>query len=311
MDVPPDARSGSARAADVDRVAHEALEQLLDLPDVCRVGLALTEGGGRRLRFTASDRDPAQGVAWCHIDAYDDVPLTTTVRTGEPVVGGLDDLDDRYAELVARQRSTGVVAIAAVPLVGTGPPAGGLVLFYDAPQGFDDGQRADLQRRASELAARLRRVQAAAPRHGPGLRDQPVGRGVEVSDLDVDAHPSAVGETRRHLRRTLLAWGVDEDVVDTAVLCLSEVVTNAIVHTGAGAELRATLDQGLLTVTVRDRGRHAGDRPLDPTGDRDPADEPDPLRVHGRGLQVLDALADRWGSELDQVGTTVWFVLEA
>ena len=247
----------------MDRVAREALEQLLDLPDVCRVGLALTEGGGRRLQFTASDRDPSQGVAWCHIDAYDDVPLTTTVRTGEPVVGGLDDLDERYAELVARQRSTGVVAIAAVPLIGTGPPAGGLVLFYDAPQDFDDAHRGDLQRRASELAVRLRRLQGGAPRHGPGLRDQPVGPGVEVSDLDVEAHPSAVGETRRHLRRTLRAWGVDEDVVDTAVLCLSEIVTNAIVHTGAGAELRATLDQGLLTVTVRDRGRHADERSLD------------------------------------------------
>ena len=107
MDVPGSPLSGSARDADVDRVAREALEHLLDLPDVCRVGLALTEGGGRRLRFTASDRDPAQGVDWCHIDAYDDVPLTTAVRTGEPVVGGLDDLDDRYAELVDRQRSTG------------------------------------------------------------------------------------------------------------------------------------------------------------------------------------------------------------
>ena len=157
-------------------------------------------------------------------------------------------------------------------------------------------------------------MQAAGPRTGPGLADQPVEPGVEVSDVDVRAHPSAVGETRRHLRRTLQTWGLDDDLVDTAVLCLSEVATNAIVHTGAGAELRATLDQGVLTVTVRDRGRSAGGWSVDQAGERPgddtPDGDPDPLRVHGRGLQVLDALADRWGSELDQVGTTVWFVLE-
>ena len=36
----------------------------------------------------------------------------------------------------------------------------------------------------------------------------------------------------------------------------------------------------------------------------------DPLAVHGRGLQIVDACSTRWGSELDAVGMTVWFVLE-
>ena len=35
------------------------------------------------------------------------------------------------------------------------------------------------------------------------------------------------------------------------------------------------------------------------------------MRVHGRGLQLVEALADRWGSERDAAGTTVWFVIEA
>jgi hypothetical protein len=39
-------------------------------------------------------------------------------------------------------------------------------------------------------------------------------------------------------------------------------------------------------------------------------DSPEPLQVHGRGLQLVDALSARWGSRLDEVGTTVWFVLE-
>jgi hypothetical protein len=32
--------------------------------------------------------------------------------------------------------------------------------------------------------------------------------------------------------------------------------------------------------------------------------------VHGRGLQLVEALSSRWGYELDADGTTVWFVLD-
>jgi len=288
-------------ADDVTRVTFDAL---LRLPDVRRVGLALTEGGGRRLRFTASDRDHGRVVDWCHIDAYDDVPLTTVVRTGKPIVGALEDLDGRYEGVVERQRAQSVAALAALPLVGTGPPMGGLVLFYDRPQVFGPDQQADLVRRAADLAELLRKVQAAAPRREHGLADLPVEPGTQVSHTVVDADPRSVGEARRHLRRSLAEWGVDDDVVDTAVLCLSELVTNAVIHTGAPSEVRATLEQGLLTVTVRDQGA-AG---RSPAGTRD--ERLDPLRVHGRGLQMVGALVARWGSELDTVGTTVWFVLE-
>ena len=37
----------------------------------------------------------------------------------------------------------------------------------------------------------------------------------------------------------------------------------------------------------------------------------DPLQVHGRGLRLVDALATRWGYDLDACGTTVWFTLDA
>ena len=67
-------------------VARSLLADLVALPGVGRVGFALTEGGGRRLRFTASDRSDDARVDWCHIDAYDDVPLTSVVRTGVPVL---------------------------------------------------------------------------------------------------------------------------------------------------------------------------------------------------------------------------------
>jgi anti-sigma regulatory factor (Ser/Thr protein kinase) len=128
-----------------------------------------------------------------------------------------------------------------------------------------------------------------------------VPEGAMVAHHEVVSHPSAVREARQFLRGTLRAWAMDEDTTDSAVLCLSELVTNALIHTHAGCSVRVLLDQGVLTTTVRDNGAR----------DAAPAESlEDPLRVHGRGLHVVDALAIRWGSDLDAVGTTVWFVLE-
>ncbi len=52
--------------------------------------------GGRRLLFCASDRDNDRKVDWCEIDAYEHVPLNHSVRTGEAVVGSLNDLAGCY-----------------------------------------------------------------------------------------------------------------------------------------------------------------------------------------------------------------------
>ena len=72
-------------------------------------------------------------------------------------------------------------------------------------------------------------------------------------------------------------------------------------HAGGRSELRATIASE-LTVSVRDHGG--------PAVDAAPQADADPLRVHGRGLQLVEALADRWGSERDAAGTNVWFSLE-
>jgi anti-sigma regulatory factor (Ser/Thr protein kinase) len=85
------------------------------------------------------------------------------------------------------------------------------------------------------------------------------------------------------------------------VLCLSELVTNAIIHAHAPCVVRVLWEEGVLTTTVRDPGTPAGAS----TGQGE-----DAMRVHGRGLQLVDALATRWGSELNSLGTRVWFVLE-
>lgn len=291
-------------ASGIDEIATCLLTDLAALPGVRRVGFALSEGGGRRLRFTSSDRTTAEGLDWCHIDAYDDVPLTTVVRTGEAVLGERDALDPRYDGYVAHQPEE-VKALAAVPLPGIGSPIGGLVIFLEEPWAFDESQRRLLEATARRAAEAVRRV-----RLGGGDRlDEPDPadeQGVRTAWLVLDDDPRAAGRARRFLREFLAAAvaagaEVSDDLAGTAELCLSELVTNAIVHAGGQSELRATLDTA-LTVRVRDHGG--------PAPDAAPDADPDPLRVHGRGLQLVEALADRWGSEHDAVGTSVWFSLE-
>jgi anti-sigma regulatory factor (Ser/Thr protein kinase) len=281
--------------------SQDALELLGGLPGVHRVGLALTEGGGRRLRFTANDRDNSERPAWCYIDAYDDVPLNTAVRTGQPVTGTLDDLAGRYDAFVANQRGTPTAALAAIPVISAGQTFGGFVLFFDDPKTFGPDQRRELEGLGADLGATLRRAQRGQERVPSSLPDQPVPPGAVAAFHEVASIPASVSVARRFLRRALEDWDVNQETTDTAVLCLSELVTNSVIHADSGCSVRVVLEEDVLTVIVRDSGV-----PQAASGEL--VDEP--LQVHGRGLQLVDALAARWGSELDLVGTTVWFAME-
>jgi anti-sigma regulatory factor (Ser/Thr protein kinase) len=281
--------------------ARSALAQLAHVPGVHRAGLALVEGGGRRLLFAASDRDNEGSVEWCEVDAYEDVPLNHTVRTGEPVVGSLAELARSYRAFADRQAAK-THALASLPVLAAGHVQGGFVLFFDTPQDFDHPQLTELEALGARLGDDLRRVQRATTRSTRSLDAEPVPHGARVATYLVTADPRAVAPARHFLTHTLTKWGVGDDAIDNAVLCLSELITNAVIHTGADCELRVVLDDGVLTTTVRDGGSSVVVDPRHVTLD--------PLAVHGRGLQIVDACSTRWGSELDAVGMTVWFVLE-
>jgi anti-sigma regulatory factor (Ser/Thr protein kinase) len=293
-------RSDAPSSAGLDEWARDALARLASLPSVGRVGLALTEGGGRRLLFVASDRDNEPSLDWCYVDAYSDVPLNAAVRSGELVTGSLDQLASLYPDFVERQPPGSAAALAAAPIRAASQTVGGFVLFYTSAQRFGSVQRGALIAHGTTLGVLLRRSQQARSRTTATLAAEPVPQGAVVATHEVPADLAAVRGARRFLVTALTEWGVDEDATDTAVLCLSEVVTNALMHTRAGCEVRLVLDGGVLTASVRDSG----------TGVVPTALTPDPLEVHGRGLQVVDTLSARWGSDLDEVGTTVWFVLE-
>ena len=98
----------------------------------------------------------------------------------------------------------------------------------------------------------------------------------------------------------LREWEVDEDFIDTAELCVSELVTNAVIHSGTTSTVTVQADPEYLLVLVQDRGGRGAVRL---------PDELDPESVSGRGLSLVDALASAWSAEHSTDGTTVWFEL--
>ncbi|WP_079189232.1 ATP-binding protein [Streptomyces kebangsaanensis] len=119
-------------------------------------------------------------------------------------------------------------------------------------------------------------------------------RRLERADL------KAVPETRRALRELLRHWG-GPGTSQVAELLASELLTNALVHTDDDAVLTATVSPRGLRVEVRDFvARRPG--PRVPAGDDD---------TGGRGLVLVQSLADAWGVCAHGVGKSVWFELGA
>jgi anti-sigma regulatory factor (Ser/Thr protein kinase) len=119
-----------------------------------------------------------------------------------------------------------------------------------------------------------------------------------TSDLvALPADGRAAGLARRFVRTQLLEWDLD-DLLDTAVLLTSEVVTNVIVHTASSPSLRLTRDGERIRVTVVDGS------PVPPRRRWHTA-----TATTGRGLQMLQDLADDWGWNPSGDGKAVWFTL--
>ncbi|MGP4007545.1 ATP-binding protein [Streptomyces sp. 4N124] len=110
---------------------------------------------------------------------------------------------------------------------------------------------------------------------------------------------TAVPEARRALRELLRHWG-KPGRSEIAELLTSELVTNAIVHTDNDAVLTAVVGPRGLRVEVRD---FVARRPRLCVPNADDG-------THGRGLVLVQSLADAWGVRPHGVGKAVWFELD-
>ncbi|MFF3916707.1 SpoIIE family protein phosphatase [Streptomyces sp. NPDC001852] len=113
--------------------------------------------------------------------------------------------------------------------------------------------------------------------------------------------PDRIAEARRHLRELLHDWASPEQV-DSAVLLVSEMVTNVLVHTDADALLLAEVTGEAGTRGLRVEVTDAGD-------DLPHKRRPGELASSGRGLMLVELLADAWGVNPRGEGKSIWFEL--
>ena len=115
---------------------------------------------------------------------------------------------------------------------------------------------------------------------------------------EFDAEADAIGAIRAWVQDRFLRAGAEDEAIDAAVLCASELATNALLH-GDGP-IGVDIDLGVRArVTVHDQNPQLP-APVDAEADADA----------GRGLMLVTLFADSWGSALDEHGKAVWFELE-
>jgi anti-sigma regulatory factor (Ser/Thr protein kinase) len=160
----------------------------------------------------------------------------------------------------------------------------------------------------------------------------------QLARVDLAPDPMAASQAREFINATLSRWGVadPQPVVDTAELLTSELVTNGVLHAGTTLGVSAKLADASLTVEVHDndprppipRGQRVsllddidellGRADDEPDADLDEAVDDRHITMYvgpagaigaGRGLLLVEALADEWGVLQEHDGKSVWFRL--
>ena len=141
-----------------------------------------------------------------------------------------------------------------------------------------------------------------------GLPDYPVPHGGQTARpgpprearFILPPHPSSPRAARRFLAALLASWRMPEMLEGDAALLLSELATNSVLHARSPFTVIVRYNGTHLTIEVGD-GSQAQPR----LGLRDVRDAPG-----GRGLLLIDTIAERWGMMPTTRGKRVWFELQ-
>lgn len=109
------------------------------------------------------------------------------------------------------------------------------------------------------------------------------------------ADTAALTHVRALARRALAAWNTDNELADNILIVLSELATNALIHTDGPAELRLTRCAGHIRLDLSDTSRDEPDWQTGPVHDE-----------HGYGLALIAAtLADKVTCTPQRGGKTI------
>lgn len=109
--------------------------------------------------------------------------------------------------------------------------------------------------------------------------------------------PGDIAPVRRAISGALAEVGLSGPRAEDVTVAASELLANALAEDGLGAELTLSIEDGSILVTVAD---HRAGWPTIPP--------PDPVRIGGNGLRIVEALTDEWGATPGAgPGKQVWF----
>ena len=111
------------------------------------------------------------------------------------------------------------------------------------------------------------------------------------------AATSSVRDARSFVKQTLASWGVAQ-LTDMAILLVSELATNAIVHARTDYAVRVIRRTGAIRIAVTDASPNVPER-------RNYA----PTSGTGRGIAIVAEASTAWGIDEGVQGKTVWFEL--
>jgi anti-sigma regulatory factor (Ser/Thr protein kinase) len=119
-----------------------------------------------------------------------------------------------------------------------------------------------------------------------------------VARMECAGAPASIPDARNFVAACLT--GQSRDAIDVAALLVTELATNAVVHAHGAFEVRVAVGTSSIRVGVHDH---------DP---RPPEHlPPEPGRIGGWGIHLVDRLAADWGVDPNGSGKCVWFELDA
>ncbi|MBV8462827.1 MAG: ATP-binding protein, partial [Acidimicrobiales bacterium] len=179
---------------------------------------------------------------------------------------------ERLRRAIVADEPDAVCRSAMHHMVGSGPPADDVAVL------------------ALQVVPGDRRADGSSETSGPGAHEGR-WRAWQAFPADLDDVASA----RRFAIDAVRDWAVDTDVVS---LLVTELATNAVQHSKTSYSIQIEWDPPVVRIEVTDEGPGT------------------PVRVvpsldgsHGRGLFLVEALADRWGVRPQPRGKTIWLEL--